>query len=243
MIVVIPSRYSSTRLPGKALLDIAGKTLIEHVYRCAVASSAKRVIIATDDERIKQTAVNFGAEVCLTGDHHRSGTERIAEVIDALAIDEDEIVVNLQGDEPLMPAALINQVADLLQNDTAADMATAYHSIDSETDYRNPDIVKLVVDKNGYACYFSRAPIPWQPSVYNPAGPAPAYWHIGIYAYRAAFIKTYTAWKACPWEQAESLEQLRVLYHGGNIAACQAIEVPGPGVDNQEDLERVRQYF
>jgi 3-deoxy-manno-octulosonate cytidylyltransferase (CMP-KDO synthetase) len=240
MIVVIPARFASTRLPGKALLDLKGKSLIQRVYECAQQSRANRIIIATDDERIEQAARDFGAEVCMTSASHSSGTERLAEVIELLRISGDEVVVNLQGDEPLMPGSLINQVGDTLE-ESKAPMATACHEVDSLEEVGNPHVVKVVTDAEGYALYFSRSAIPFVRDNPQPGKlmPKTFYRHIGIYAYRAEFMKRYVAWPACPIEQHESLEQLRVLWHGERIAVCEANEMPGPGIDTPEDLQRV----
>lgn len=240
MIVIVPARYDSTRLPGKTLLPIHGKPMIQHVYECATASAASRIVIATDNNRVADAAKEFGAEVCMTSDSHRSGTERLAEVVDRLAIGVDEIIVNLQGDEPLMPASLINQVADTLDKSDAP-MATACHEIELAAEVLDPNVVKVVVDINGYALYFSRAGIPYPRD--NPKlNPYPAqtfYRHIGLYAYRAGFLATYTGWSPSPLEKHEMLEQLRVLWHGQKIAVCVAEELPGPGVDTPEDIEAV----
>lgn len=240
MIVVIPARYASTRLPGKALLDLRGKSLIQRVYECAQQSRADRIIIATDDERIEQAARKFGAEVCMTSSTHTSGTERLAEVIDLLKIDGNEIVVNLQGDEPLMPGSLINQVGETLTQSDAP-MATACHEIETLGEISNPNVVKVVTDANGYALYFSRATIPYIRGNPDPDVllPGTYYRHIGIYAYRAEFMSRYVSWPPCAIEQHESLEQLRVLWNGERIAVCEAIEMPGPGIDTQDDLQRV----
>jgi len=240
--VIIPARYASTRLPGKPLADVGGKTLLERVYERARASGAQRIIVATDDERIRRAAEAFGADVCMTSAEHRSGTERLGEVIERLGIEPDEIVVNLQGDEPLMPPALIRQVADALVAHREAAVATACHPIQDRETFENPNVVKVVMDASGYALYFSRAPIPW-PRAHASGGPVQALRHIGIYAYRAGFVARYCAWPSCPLEEVEQLEQLRVLWHGGRIAVCIADEAPGAGVDTPEDLERVRRYF
>jgi 3-deoxy-manno-octulosonate cytidylyltransferase (CMP-KDO synthetase) len=245
MYVVIPARYASTRLPGKSLVDLCGKPLVQWVYERANESSADHVVIATDDERIAVAARAFGAQVCMTSAEHQSGTDRIAEVIESLALPDDEIVVNLQGDEPLMPPALLDQVADTLSTHSEAVMATVGHVIHDERDYHDPHVVKLVADSAGYALYFSRASIPWHRDALSEGNTplAPGHRHIGLYAYRAGFVKEYAKWPASPLEQAESLEQLRVLWHGKRIAVCEASELPGPGVDTPEDLERVRQIL
>lgn len=247
MHVIIPARYASTRLPGKPLLDIGGKLLIQRVYDCAVASGAVNTTIATDDERIKEAALAFGAQVCMTARTHRSGTERIAEVVHTLGLREDEIIINLQGDEPLIPVSLIKLVADTLVSEPQAAMATAMHAITDGAVLVDPNVVKVVCDHQGFALYFSRAPIPWQMN--SPTGSAanqeqPAVFrHIGLYAYRAGFISEYTSWAPCLLEEVERLEQLRVLWRGERIIVCEAPEVPGPGVDTPEDLERVREIF
>lgn len=245
MYVVIPARYASTRLPGKALVDVCGKPLLQWVYERACESSAQHVVIATDDERIAEAGTSFGAEVCMTASSHQSGTDRIAEVVASLGLADDEIVVNLQGDEPLMPPVLLDQVADTLSTHTEAVMATVAHVISDERDYHDPHVVKLVTDANGYALYFSRASIPWHRDALSSGSTpdAPGHRHIGLYAYRAGFVREYARWPASPLEQAESLEQLRVLWHGKRIAVCEASELPGPGVDTPEDLERVRKIL
>ncbi len=238
MIVVIPARYSSARLPGKPLADINGKPLVQHVYECAQRSDARRVLVATDDRRIIDACDSFAAEAIMTRDDHASGTDRIAEVVQKLSPDDDEIVVNVQGDEPMMPAALINQVADTLANHSLAEMATASHAIDSVEEVLDANVVKVVIDQDGYAIYFSRAPIPWHRDAAG-KGCQGTRRHIGIYAYRAGFIKQYAQWPECELEKIERLEQLRVLWHGQRIAVCDACELPGPGVDTAEDLQRV----
>ena len=239
MIVVIPARYASTRLPGKPLADVAGKTLIERVHDCAVQSGAQGVVIATDDERIRAAAEGFGARVCMTAADHRSGTDRIAEVVRLLKLPHNEIVVNLQGDEPLMPPALIRQTADILAARANAVVATACCPIHDDTEFRNPNVVKVVLDAEGYALYFSRAPIPFP----RDGGLPPSYRHIGIYAYRAGYVEKYVALAPSPHEQAEQLEQLRVLWHGGRIAVWVTDTAPPAGVDSPEDLERIRKLF
>lgn len=243
--IIIPARYESTRLPGKALRVLAGKPLIQHVYEQAIKSQAERVIIATDDERIATFAHTLDADVCMTGQHHRSGTERSAEVIEMTGIDDDEIIVNLQGDEPMMPPACLDQVAGLLRDkDEVAPMATLCEQLHSAADIFDPNTVKVIMDQHGYAMYFSRAPIPWHRDSFNnttsemPDGQA-YFRHIGLYAYRAGFIRHYLEAEVCPLEKTESLEQLRVLYMGHKIRIAPVIESTGPGVDTQADLERV----
>ncbi len=245
MIVVIPARYASTRLPGKALLDIAGKPMLQHVHECARRSGATRVIVATDDERIRAAVLGFSGEVCMTGGHHQSGTDRIAEVCQQLSFAADEIVVNLQGDEPLMPPDLIAKVAATLAEHPHAVMASACHPIKDKQALLNPNVVKVVLDAEGCALYFSRAPIPW-PRDSLPqtnAGPVQALHHIGLYAYRAGFIRRYASWPPCPLEKIEALEQLRVLWHGEKIVMHETPRPPEAGVDTPEDLERVRRYL
>jgi 3-deoxy-manno-octulosonate cytidylyltransferase (CMP-KDO synthetase) len=245
MIVVIPARYASTRLPGKPLLDIAGKPMIQHVYERARQSGAGRVVVATDDERIRAAVEGFAGEVCMTGGHHQSGTDRIAEVITRLGLDTDEIVVNLQGDEPLMPPDLITQVAAALAAQPAAVMASACHPIKDRATLLNPNVVKVVLDAAGFALYFSRAAIPWPRDAMARGGdfPIQALHHIGLYAYRAGFIRRYAAWPPCPLEKIEALEQLRVLWHGEKIIMHETRTQPQAGVDTPEDLERVRRQL
>lgn len=249
MIVVIPARFSASRLPGKPLADICGKPLIQHVYERACESDVGRVIVATDDARIEAAARAFGAEVCRTRADHNSGTERIAEVVACLGIADDAVVVNLQGDEPLMPPALIRAVADLLAARPDASMATACHPLTDMAAWRNPNVAKVVCDARGDALYFSRAPIPWPRSLMSAddgdaATSVPhAQRHIGLYAYRAGFITEYTRLPASPLEAIESLEQLRVLWHGYRIAVHVSAELPGPGVDTPADLAAVRAIF
>lgn len=245
MHIVIPARFASTRLPGKPLADVAGKTLLERVHDCARASGAKRIVIATDEARIRDAAQAFGAEVVMTDAAHHSGTDRIAEVVQRLALAPDEIVVNLQGDEPLMPPALIRQVADTLASHAAAALATACHAIRDDAEFTNPNVVKVVTDARGYALYFSRAPIPWprERMADKTAEPLRAFRHIGLYAYRAGFVTRFAQWPVCTLEETEQLEQLRALWQGERIAVCESVELPGAGVDTPEDLERVRAHF
>jgi 3-deoxy-manno-octulosonate cytidylyltransferase (CMP-KDO synthetase) len=240
--VVIPARYQSTRLPGKPLADIAGKPMIQWVHEQALQAGADKVIIATDDERVEQVVKSFGGEVCMTSPDHESGTERLAEVVEKMAIPDDHIIVNVQGDEPLIPPSIIAQVADNLAN-SQAPMATLAVEIDHEAEVFNPNAVKVVTDKDGYAMYFSRATIPWDRD--NFAGQQqtiaqPLMRHIGIYAYRAGFINTYINWQPTTLEKIECLEQLRVLWYGEKIHVEVAKEAPAAGVDTPEDLEVVR---
>ncbi|HEY9035916.1 MAG TPA: 3-deoxy-manno-octulosonate cytidylyltransferase [Pseudomonadales bacterium] len=245
-VVVIPARHASTRLPGKALLDIAGKPMIQRVYEQAQASSAARVIVATDHASIRDACHRFDAEVCMTRTDHPSGTDRLAEVVQQLALGDDTIIVNVQGDEPFIPPAVIDQVAALLSGNTA-EMATLCEPLASYDDLINPNVVKLVSDAAGRALYFSRAPIPWARDDFaRQPGALPASdlycRHIGIYAYRAAFLRRYLGLSASPLEQLESLEQLRVLWHGGTIMTAKAIaSVPG-GIDTRADYEKACAY-
>ena len=223
---------------------IKGKTLIERVHDCARTSAAKRIIIATDDVRIEKIATAFGAEVCMTSPEHTSGTERIAEVIEILGIGGDETIVNLQGDEPLMPGELINQVAETLEH-SGLNMATACHEISSAEEINNPNIVKVVLDSQGRAIYFSRATIPHIRDQKPDEGAIKGIYnrHIGIYAYKAGFLKQYIQWPPCQLEQIEALEQLRVIWNGEPIAVCQSSTSPGPGVDTPQDIARVEQLI
>jgi len=242
--VVIPARMESKRLPGKPLLEINGKSMIEHVYRCATSSDATQVVIATDSEAIRQLAESFGATVCMTSADHFSGTDRLAEVVDKLGIPADDTVVNLQGDEPLMPAACINQVAALLQQRADASVSTLCEPITAVEDIFDPDIVKVVMDAQNTALYFSRAPIPWHREAFA-SQPAVLpkdkvyFRHIGLYASRAGYLADYVAANKPLLEQVESLEQLRIMWHGKTIAVAQAVETPGPGVDTPQDMEKV----
>ena len=235
-VVVIPSRYASTRLPGKPLREINGKTMLEHVCDRARESAAREVVIATDDERIAEAAESFGGQVCMTGDQHVSGTERIAEVCDLMDWPDERIVVNLQGDEPTMPADLINQCAALLQQGTA-DIATLASPLLSLDDVANPNVVKVVCADNGDALYFSRAAIP------HPRAPesreqarAAALHHHGIYAYRCGVLRRLVAAPPSRLETCEQLEQLRALSLGMTIRVGIPTTRPGTGVDTEEDL-------
>jgi 3-deoxy-manno-octulosonate cytidylyltransferase (CMP-KDO synthetase) len=241
--VVIPARYASTRLPGKPLLEIAGRPMLQYVHERALQSGAQEVIIATDDQRIMDAASGFDAAVLMTSSEHTSGTERLAEIAEIMAWDDEAVVVNVQGDEPLIPSALIRQVAEGLANHPDAAVATlAYpvHSIDEVTD---PHIVKVVLDKEGYALYFSRAPIPCQRDDSSRTGHVAALRHIGLYAYRAGFLRHYQDLEPSPLEAIEKLEQLRVLWHGLKIHVEIASEMPGHGVDTESDLARVEKIL
>lgn len=244
--VIVPARYQSSRLPGKPLADINGKPMVQHVVERAEQSGAAEVIVATDDVRIKDVVESFGGRAMMTGADHQSGTERLAEVIEHLALAEDEIVVNVQGDEPFIPPEIIRQVADNLANQRQAPMATLSVPIDESSDIFNPNVVKVVRDAAGYALYFSRAAIPWDREHFNADRTAETlrpdvyHRHIGIYAYRAGFVRRYIEWPASPLEQLESLEQLRVLWNGERIHVAEAIKTPLAGIDTPEDLEAAR---
>lgn len=243
--IVIPARYGSTRLPGKPLLDIGGKPMVQRVWEQACESAAERVVIATDDQRIFDTAQGFGAEVCMTSPDHPSGTDRLQEVTGQLGLSEDAIVVNVQGDEPMIPPQVINQVADNLHSHGAAGMATLCEVIATCEDLGSPDVVKVVRDIHDMALYFSRAIIPWPREGGAPSsGPLPdtGQWlrHIGIYAYRVEFLNQYVQWAPAAQEKLESLEQLRALYHGVDIHVDIACDTVPAGIDTQADLDIVR---
>ncbi len=246
--VIIPARYASERLPGKPLQDIAGKTMIERVYRCAQKSDATQVIVATDDQRIFDAVERFGGKVVMTSDQHQSGTDRLQEVVSQLGLADSEIVVNVQGDEPLIPAAVINQVARNLELNSEASAATLSEPIGDVANVFNPNAVKVVKDNAGYALYFSRASIPWDRGNYDLQEPTlPAndlvQKHIGIYAYRVDLLNLFVQWPQATLEQHEKLEQLRILANRHKIhvdAACEP--VPG-GVDTPEDLAAVQVFF
>ncbi len=242
--VIIPARYASQRLPGKPLADLLGKPLIAHVCACARQSGAQRVIVATDDLRIHDACCAAGVTVEMTSAAHTSGTDRIAEVVRRLDWDDGEIVVNLQGDEPLMPGGAIRQVAALLDSREDACMATLCTPIHGLGEFLNPDVTKVVVDQEGNALYFSRAPLPWNRDGAAAGLISQQQWHgalrhIGLYAYRAGTLRQLAATPPCELEQLEKLEQLRALWLGMKIAVDVAREMPGPSVDTPEDLQRV----
>lgn len=241
--VIIPVRYESARLPGKPLLDIAGKPMIQHVYERAVESGAESVVIATDSDEIAAVAEGFGAQVCMTLSDHQSGTERLSEAVEALEYEDDEIIVNVQGDEPMIDPNLISQVAaDLSEHDTVK-VASVCEPIHELADLNNSHIVKVVINRRGFAMYFSRSAIPWQLGLQNSkkADLTENYFrHIGLYAYRVSVLKDYVNWTESPYEALESLEQLRVLWNGHKIHMSVTNKKLGPGVDTQEDLDRVR---
>lgn len=244
--VAIPARFASTRLPGKPLRMLAGRTLLEHVYRRAIASGALEVVIATDDARIRAAAERFGAPVCMTSNTHLSGTDRLAEVAQTYGWPDDAIVVNLQGDEPQMPPVLIQQVAADLHDHPAAGIATVCAPIEQVAEIFDPNVVKVTRDDQGFALYFSRAPIPWHRDHFGKGMeevtelPLKGAWfrHIGLYAYRAAVLREFPKLPPAAIERTESLEQLRALWHGIRIYVAEAAEAPPPGVDTEEDLVR-----
>lgn len=245
--VVIPARHASTRLPGKPLLDIAGKPMVVRVAEQAMKSGASEICVATDHEGIAEVVARHGYAVAMTRADHPSGTDRIAEVAQQRGWREGEIIVNVQGDEPLIAPELIREVAQNLAQHPEAAMATACHPIHDKASVFNPNVVKVVADKNGYALYFSRAPIPYARDAYAAGGDVPpglsVQRHIGIYAYRAGFLGVYSQLAPAGIEAFEALEQLRVLWHGYKISVAETACAPAAGVDTPEDLERVRRIF
>jgi 3-deoxy-manno-octulosonate cytidylyltransferase (CMP-KDO synthetase) len=243
--VLIPARLASTRLPGKPLADIGGLPMVVRVARRAAEAGADQVVVAGDDERIVQACAAHGVRALLTRSDHASGSDRLAEACALLGLDGAQVVVNVQGDEPLIDPALVRRCADLLQQRPDCVMSTAAHPIDNLRDYLDPNIVKVVLDAQGLALYFSRAPIPWrrdggvagQPAL--PQDPPPLR-HVGLYAYRASFLRSFPTLPPAAIERTEALEQLRALWHGHRIAVHVCEHAPGTGVDTPEDLERVR---
>lgn len=246
--VIIPARFASSRLPGKPLLLIGDKPMLQHVYERAMECGAASVVVATDDQRIGEAVEGFGGRVCMTAAEHQSGTDRLAETVTQLALPDDAVVVNLQGDEPLIPPELLHQVAALLEDNPDADMATLCTRIHTAGELFDPHAVKVITDNRGKALYFSRAVIPWDRDAFAVSTEelpetAVHYRHLGIYAYRVGYLKTYVTLDSCELERMESLEQLRVLWHGGTIQVAEASCIPGHGVDTPADLERVRELF
>ena len=253
--VVIPARYASTRLPGKLLLDLAGKPVLQHVYERAKESGAEQVIIATDNQEIVTAAKNFSAEVVLTSTEHHSGTDRIAEVVEKYQLLDETVIVNVQGDEPLIAPENINQVAVDLEHHSDASIATLCTVIDSGDDLLNPHTVKVVTDDHGYALYFSRAPIPWNrnqfgdsvqelPKTLDLKQLAGAYYcHMGIYAYRAGFLKTYVQLPQSFLEKTEALEQLRALSNGHKIHVGVTSRHESIGIDTEDDYQKVKELM
>jgi 3-deoxy-manno-octulosonate cytidylyltransferase (CMP-KDO synthetase) len=244
--VLIPARYASTRLPGKPLADLGGKPMVVRVAENARQSGASRVVVATDDARIRDAAIAHGIEACMTRDDHPTGTDRLAEAAALLGLSPGDIVVNVQGDEPLLAPALVARMADLLHSRPDAAMATACHAIDDVDEAFNPNVVKVVLDARGNALYFSRATIPWARDAFGGGRPArlpegvPIYRHYGLYAYRVSFLARYPTLPPAPIERCEALEQLRALWHGERIVVEVTQATPAPGVDTADDLERVR---
>lgn len=247
--VIIPVRYNSSRLPGKALLDIAGKPMIQHVYEKAIQSGAISVVIATDDDRIADVVGKFGAKVCMTRPDHESGTDRIAEAVVKLGYEDDEIIINVQGDEPLIPPKPIHQLAINLAEHDNIRVATLCEPLTSVEELFDPNIVKVVLNQRGYAIYFSRAPIPWNRDVFplknNAEFPKEmvCYRHRGIYAYRVGFLLEFMEWLPSPLEKLEKLEQLRTLWYGGKIHVGISKEKIPSDVNTQSDLEVVRKLI
>jgi len=243
-VIVIPARFASSRLPGKPLKPIHGHPMIEWTWRQAQKAGADRVIVTTESVKVQQVCEAFGAEVALTGDHHQSGTERIAEVIEQCGLQDDDIIVNVQGDEPMLPHQLMQQVAQGLINQPEIPMATLCEPIEDLDSVFDPHAVKVTRDAHQCAINFSRAPLPWSRDSFDKLPPEMPdnfqyYRHIGLYAYRAGFVKQYVAWPECALEQVEKLEQLRVLWHGEKILVLEAEMDAGVGVDTEADLARV----
>lgn len=245
--ILIPARLASTRLPNKPLADIGGRPMIVRVAERARASGASRVVVATDSAAVAQACAEHAIDAVMTRADHPSGSDRLAEACGLLELADDDTVVNVQGDEPLIDPALIDAVASLLQRHPQASMSTAAHAIDNLADLQSPNVVKVVTDAQGLALYFSRACIPWWRDAF--AGgitqlpqPAPLR-HIGLYAYRVGFLREFPRLPQAPIEVAEALEQLRALWHGHRIAVHTTAQAPGPGVDTPQDLERVRALF
>lgn len=246
--VVIPARFASSRLPGKTLADIAGKPMIVHVAERARESGALSVCVATDHDGIREAAERHGFAAVMTRSDHSTGTDRVAEVVESQHFDPEDIVVNVQGDEPLIEPGLIRAVAGLLSDAPEAAIATACHPIRDAAEMFDPNVVKVVLDREGYARYFSRAPIPWARDAFAGSTSAlppglPCYRHIGVYAYRARFLTTFPRLAPSPLEQFEALEQLRALWHGFAITVAVRHDAPHPGVDTPEDLQRARAWF
>ena len=246
--VLVPARHASTRLPGKPLAEIAGKPMVVRVAERALKAGASRVVVATDDARIKAAVEAHGIAACLTRTTHPTGTDRLAEAVEHLGLDDDAIVVNVQGDEPLLAPELIRAVADLLAARPDAAIATACHPIADPAEAFNPNVVKVVLDREGHALYFSRATIPWARDAFAASRDEvprdlPLYRHYGLYAYRVRFLRAFPRLAPAPIERFEALEQLRALWHGFRIVVAVTTGTPAPGVDTPEDLEHVRALY
>ena len=247
--ILIPARYASTRLPGKPLADLGGKPMIVRVAERAQDSGATRVVVATDDARVKDAVAAHGIAVCMTRADHPTGTDRLAEAAVALGLAGDDIVVNVQGDEPLLDPALMRRMAAVLAERPDAAIATACHPIDDAAEAFNPNVVKVVLDARRNALYFSRATIPWARDAFACGRPAalpadlPIYRHYGLYAYRVGFLRRFPSLPVAPIERGEALEQLRALWHGERIVVEVTDATPAPGVDTPEDLARVRAMY
>lgn len=242
--IIIPARFASSRLPGKPLRDICGKTMIERVIEQAKLSDAEEVIVATDSQKIADAISHVDVRVCMTHENHQSGTERLSEVIEQFGFDDEQILINLQGDEPMMPPVCLNQVGQALEQDSAIKMATLCTPLTDIDELFDPHAVKVVRDINDFALYFTRAAVPWSRECFKELPremPKQQEYqrHIGLYGYRAGFIKQYLDWQSSDIEKTESLEQLRVLYYGEKIKVITSEVAPGPGVDTIEDLNRV----
>lgn len=246
--VLIPARYASTRLPGKPLADIAGKPMVVRVAERAMRSDAASVVVATDNAKVREACERHGIRVCMTREDHPTGTDRLAEAASILGLVDDDIVVNVQGDEPLLEPALMNRMAELLETRRDAAIATACHPIDDVAEAFAPNVVKVVLDAKGYAMYFSRATIPWARDAFALSRDAlpeglPLYRHYGLYAYRTSFLRAYPGLAPAPVERFEALEQLRALWHGYRIVVDVTQGTPAPGIDTPEDLARVQGIF
>ncbi len=245
--VVIPARYASTRLPGKPLISLAGKPMIAHVCDRAREAKAEQIVVATDDSRIYDVVTGLGIKAVMTSDAHQSGTERIAEVARQLQWHDDEIIVNLQGDEPLLSADYIHKVAEALSNSSLAEVASLAVEINTVEQIFDSNIVKVIIDKLGHALYFSRAAIPWDRDGFAKQHAIVSknvyLRHIGLYAYRVGFLNQYVNWQESPLERIEVLEQLRILWHGEKIRLDVVSEAPLAGIDTEEDVRRVEKYL
>lgn len=246
--IIIPARYQSSRLPGKPLLDIGGKPMIEHAYQRALETGADSVVVATDHQEIFDVCEAFGAEVFMTNVEHQSGTERIAEIVNAKHYAADDIIINLQGDEPFISPRLLKQVGQSLADSKEAVMSSLYIPLSEHSEVFNPNVVKVCLDKHQHAMYFSRAPIPWLRGAFAEKEKGDFdlglfHRHIGIYGYTAKFVQQYIELPESPLERQESLEQLRVLWHGFKIIMSEASELPGQEVNTPEDLDKARAYY